>query len=94
MSRPEVFITLDQFKVLAARITAKENYIREKLEILLLKDTLDSTQCSLRLRDKLCKIFEDLKRPADSFFAVCKVDMQQPEKPQPTQMELFGKEFC
>lgn len=90
----DVFITLDQFKVLASRIKAKESYLSDSLEKLLLNDTLDSTQCSLRLRDKLCTLFEDMKRPADSFFAVCKMDMQNPLVHQPTQMELFGEDLC
>lgn len=92
MPNKDVFITLEQFKALASRIQAKENYLRESLEKLLLNDTLDSTQCSLRLRDKLFTLYEDMKRPADCFLGG--YEMSNPSRPAPSQLDLFGEEFC
>jgi len=91
MHKPEVFITLDQFKVLAARITAKNDFIIDFIER---QKKMFSELAQPDVLLVLDDVLKFLRQPSDSFFASCKQDMQAPLVHQPTQVELFGEEFC
>lgn len=87
------FLTIDEFKALAARITAKQKYLEREFEKILFKDSCDSANCTLKFRDNLCDFYESLKRPADFYFS--EADFKENTQTlQTTQLNLFGEEFC
>lgn len=92
--QPEIYITLDQFKVLASRIKAKENWLRHIID----KYKPDSSDPCVVNDSYLNAVFAELlgalDKPADFFVLSSDVDMSRPSVVMPSQLDLFGEEFC
>lgn len=89
------FMTLDEFKVLAARITAKQEYLLR----IVAKHKVDVSKASNELYNGVClnailnEIENALKKPADFYFS--EADFKENTQTlQTTQLNLFGEEFC
>lgn len=96
-SSPETYITLDQFKVLASRIKAKENFIKSKVESWqklcqgYAEDFGDGYDWS---EARFSELLDMLSKPADFYVLCSHVDMSDPYAVKPSQLDLFGEEFC
>lgn len=88
--KSNVFITLEQFKAFAARVQAKNDWLRRILDKYALEpNDVVSGAFVLALFDELR---DSIDKPSD--FYVSQLDMSKPLNPEPTQLTLFGKEYC
>lgn len=96
-SSPEIYITLDQFKVLASRIKAKENFIKSKVESWqkFCHDYVESFGYGYDWSEaRFSELLDMLSKPADFYVLSSDVDMSEPSVVKPSQLDLFGEEFC